>query len=58
MDQLAPLGPIYQAGTLSGNPLAMSAGIALIENLIQDNPFDRLEKASSEIMTAYKKINE
>jgi glutamate-1-semialdehyde 2,1-aminomutase len=40
MDQLAPLGPIYQAGTLSGNPLAMSAGIALIETLIQTNPFD------------------
>ena len=36
MDQLAPLGPIYQAGTLSGNPLAMSAGIAFIETLIQD----------------------
>ena len=31
MDQLAPIGPIYQAGTLSGNPLAMSAGIALLE---------------------------
>ena len=29
MDELAPIGPIYQAGTLSGNPLAMSAGIAL-----------------------------
>ena len=56
MDQLAPLGPIYQAGTLSGNPLAMSAGIALIENLIQDNPFDRLEKASSEIMLHTKKL--
>ena len=56
MDQLAPLGPIYQAGTLSGNPLAMSAGIALIETLVKDNPFDKLEKASSEIMLHTKNL--
>jgi glutamate-1-semialdehyde 2,1-aminomutase len=56
MDQLAPLGPIYQAGTLSGNPLAMSAGIALIKTLIQDNPFNKLEKASSEIMLHTKNL--
>ena len=56
MDQLAPLGPIYQAGTLSGNPLAMSAGITLIETLIQKNPFNELEKASSEIMTHTKNL--
>ncbi|SNT32104.1 glutamate-1-semialdehyde 2,1-aminomutase [Granulicella rosea] len=35
MDYLAPLGPVYQAGTLSGNPLAMAAGIATLEHLIQ-----------------------
>jgi glutamate-1-semialdehyde 2,1-aminomutase len=35
MDFLAPLGPVYQAGTLSGNPLAMAAGIATIEHLIE-----------------------
>ena len=56
MDQLAPLGPIYQAGTLSGNPLAMSAGIALIDALIEKNPFDSLEQASSEIMTHTKNL--
>jgi len=50
MNQLAPMGPIYQAGTLSGNPLAMSAGIALLSALIKENPFDALELASSEIM--------
>ena len=33
MDCLAPLGPVYQAGTLSGNPLAMAAGIACLEEL-------------------------
>ena len=56
MDQLAPLGPIYQAGTLSGNPLAMSAGISLINTLIQKDPFDELEKSSSEIMTHTKNL--
>ena len=56
MDQLAPIGPIYQAGTLSGNPLAMSAGIALLDTLINVNPFNELEKASSEIMTHTKNL--
>ncbi|PQJ32131.1 glutamate-1-semialdehyde-2,1-aminomutase [Nonlabens arenilitoris] len=37
MNHLAPLGPVYQAGTLSGNPLAMSAGIAMLSHL-NDNP--------------------
>ena len=56
MDQLAPIGPIYQAGTLSGNPLAMSAGIALLNALININPFNELEKASSDIMTHTKNL--
>ncbi|MDT0645844.1 glutamate-1-semialdehyde 2,1-aminomutase [Zunongwangia sp. F260] len=37
MDYLAPVGPVYQAGTLSGNPLAMAAGLAMLQEL-QDNP--------------------
>ncbi len=36
MDSLAPLGPVYHAGTLSGNPLAMAAGIAMLRHLIDD----------------------
>ena len=56
MNELAPLGPIYQAGTLSGNPLAMSAGIALIDALIKQNPFDELEKASIDIMVHTKNL--
>ncbi|MDB3867706.1 glutamate-1-semialdehyde 2,1-aminomutase [Gammaproteobacteria bacterium] len=56
MDQLAPIGPIYQAGTLSGNPLAMSAGIALLDALININPFNELETASSDIMTHTKNL--
>jgi len=40
MDCLAPLGPVYQAGTLSGNPLAMAAGIAVLEELGAVSPSD------------------
>jgi len=48
MDQIAPVGPIYQAGTLSGNPLAMSAGFAAL-NHIKNNPeiYDVLEEKSA-----------
>ena len=56
MDQLAPIGPIYQAGTLSGNPLAMSAGVALLDAVINLNPFDELQIASSEIMLHIKNL--
>ena len=43
MDYLAPVGPVYQAGTLSGNPLAMAAGIAAIEELQRREAYPRLE---------------
>jgi glutamate-1-semialdehyde 2,1-aminomutase len=43
MDQLAPLGPVYQAGTLSGNPLAMAAGIAALEELASGQVYQQLE---------------
>lgn len=43
MDQLAPVGPVYQAGTLSGNPLAMAAGIASLKLLEEQNPYERLD---------------
>ena len=44
MDYLAPLGPVYQAGTLSGNPLAMAAGIASLKMLRDSPPYEHLEK--------------
>jgi len=44
MDCLAPLGPVYQAGTLSGNPLAMAAGIASLRMLKESPPYERLDK--------------
>ncbi len=42
MDELAPLGKIYQAGTLSGNPLAVAAGLKTLEILERDNPYPRM----------------
>ena len=51
MDMLAPLGPVYQAGTLSGNPLAMAAGIATIEHLKEhrDDVYAKLEAMSAAV---------
>jgi len=51
MDQLAPLGPVYQAGTLSGNPLAMAAGLATLQTLQyhQTEVYSRLERLSASV---------
>ena len=49
MDQLAPDGPVYQAGTLSGHPLAMAAGIAQLKVLERGGVYERLEKTGREI---------
>ena len=46
MDQLSPLGSVYQAGTLSGNPLAMTAGIATLHEIKKKGFYDALEKKS------------
>src|SRR6516164_3437348 len=43
MDRVAPAGPVYQAGTLSGNPLAVAAGLATLSRLQKENPYARLE---------------
>lgn len=47
MEHVSPAGPVYQAGTLSGNPLAVSAGIATLEILKQPGIYDDLEKKSA-----------
>lgn len=52
MDQLAPLGPVYQAGTLSGNPLAMAAGIAGLKLLLETDAYARLEKMGQQVQAA------
>ncbi len=46
MDQVAPDGPVYQAGTLSGNPLAMAAGLAMLKVVRQPDFYTELEKKS------------
>ncbi len=54
MNFLAPEGPVYQAGTLSGNPLAVAAGKCLINELIKTNPYDELEANASYLLTNIK----
>lgn len=44
MEQVAPLGPAYQAGTMAGNPLSMKAGIALLEVLEKDGVYEKLDR--------------
>lgn len=54
MNFLAPEGPVYQAGTLSGNPLAVAAGKCLINELIRTNPYDELEANANYLLTNIK----
>ncbi len=49
MDHVSPVGPIYQAGTLSGNPLAMAAGLTTLRSLRDHSPYDRLEALSARL---------
>ena len=56
MDCLAPNGPVYQAGTLSGNPLAMAAGSTLIKLLIDENPYKDLESKAKNLLEGMKEI--
>lgn len=50
MEHLAPLGPVYQAGTLSGNPLAMAAGLATLKNLATPGFHDTLSAKTAELL--------
>ncbi len=52
MEQLAPLGPVYQAGTLSGNPVAMAAGLAQLRELEKRNGYALLEELGQTMETA------
>ena len=49
MERLAPLGPVYQAGTLSGNPIAMQAGIRTLNLLSRNGVYERLEALSKRL---------
>ena len=54
MDNIAPIGSIYQAGTLSGNPLAMTAGIEMLKLLSGQSVYDELELKSEKLCAGYK----
>ena len=54
MEQLAPLGPVYQAGTLSGNPLAMAAGIATLTEWTAGETFERTAQLASSLVSHLK----
>ncbi|MEQ8288911.1 MAG: glutamate-1-semialdehyde 2,1-aminomutase [Gammaproteobacteria bacterium] len=56
MDYLAPDGPVYQAGTLSGNPVAMAAGLTTLELLSEPGVFDELEKKTVALTEGMKKV--
>ena len=49
MEMMAPVGPVYQAGTLSGNPLAMAAGLATLQALREPGTYERLEEMSLQL---------
>jgi len=56
MSHLSPEGAIYQAGTLSGNPIAMSAGVATVEQLLEDkNIYKELEEKAKRLMSGFEK---
>lgn len=59
MDYLAPVGPVYQAGTLSGNPLAMAAGLAMLQAINNDLAvFERLEEKTAYLEQGIRRVLE
>jgi len=49
MEQVSPVGPVYQAGTLSGNPLSVAAGLATLGVLAQTRPYERLDQTGARL---------
>ncbi len=56
MDWIAPMGPVYQAGTLSANPVAMTAGITTLLKLKRDDPYQDLEKKTLALAASLEKV--
>lgn len=56
MEQFAPLGPVYQAGTLSGNPVAMAAGIKTLELISQPNFYAALQQKTQQLIEGLKTV--
>ena len=53
MDHLAPLGRVYQAGTLSGNPVAVAAGLTTLQILRRKNPYPKIEKLAARLASGF-----
>ena len=53
MDHIAPVGPVYQAGTLSGNPVAMAAGLAMLEGVSAAGFYEALSKKANALMAGF-----
>lgn len=56
MQHLAPAGGVYQAGTLSGNPLAVAAGLTMLRILKRDNPYEELERKATRLVSGLAEI--
>lgn len=56
METVAPLGPVYQAGTLSGNPLAMAAGLATLQLLQTSGVYERLEGLGKRLCDGFRRV--
>ena len=56
MERVSPLGPAYQAGTLSGNPVAVAAGLATLTELASGDAYDRIERAAAALEEGYRGI--
>lgn len=56
MQNLAPAGSVYQAGTLSGNPIAVAAGLATLRTLIEENPYPQIAKLGTQLATELNRI--
>ena len=56
MDYVAPVGPVYQAGTLSANPVAMQAGHAMLKKIIRDRPYEKLAKTGEAFTSEMQKL--
>jgi glutamate-1-semialdehyde 2,1-aminomutase len=57
MERLAPLGEVYQAGTLSGNPLAMAAGLATLTRLARPETYEDLERTSASLEAGLRRVS-
>jgi len=58
MEYVAPVGPVYQAGTLSGNPLAMAAGLKQIQILKDTNPYPELDEKGKKMEEGLKYLSQ